>query len=104
MIDIEFYDTEEGSCPVQEYLDTLEPKLLAKTLRTIDLLETNGTKLRMPFSEHIKDGIFELRAKQSSDITRILYFSTWGIQQYLQMVSPKRPEKHPKPNRISQEI
>ena len=56
MIDIEFYDTEEGSCPVQEYLDTLEPKLLAKTLRTIDLLETNGTKLRMPFSEHIKDG------------------------------------------------
>jgi phage-related protein len=96
MIDIEFYDTEEGSCPVQEYLDTLEPKLLAKTLRTIDLLETNGTKLRMPFSEHIKDGIFELRAKQSSDITRIFIFSTWGIQQYLQMVSPKRPEKHPK--------
>lgn len=39
MIDIEFYDTEEGSCPVQEYLDTLEPKLLAKTLRTIDLME-----------------------------------------------------------------
>ena len=71
MIDIEFYDTEEGSCPVQEYLDTLEPKLLAKTLRTIDLLETNGTKLRMPFSEHIKDGIFELRAKVGSDISRV---------------------------------
>lgn len=35
MIDIEFYDTEEGSCPVQEYLDTLEPKLLAKHLEPL---------------------------------------------------------------------
>ena len=42
MFEIEFYDTQDGKCPVQEYLDSLEPKLLAKTLRTIDLLETNG--------------------------------------------------------------
>lgn len=42
MFKIEFYDTQDGKCPVQEYLDSLEPKLLAKTLRTIDLLETNG--------------------------------------------------------------
>lgn len=45
MIEIEFYDTEDGKCPLQEYLDSLEPKLLAKTLRTIDLLENNGTTL-----------------------------------------------------------
>ena len=36
MYEIEFYDTEDGACPVQEFLDTLEPKMLAKTLRTID--------------------------------------------------------------------
>lgn len=35
-----------GRCPVQELLDSLEPKLLAKTLRTIDLLEMNGLLLR----------------------------------------------------------
>ena len=29
-------------------MDSLEPKLLAKTLRTIDLLENNGTFLRGP--------------------------------------------------------
>ena len=96
MVDIEFYDTEEGSCPVQEYLDTLEPKLLAKTLRTIDLLETNGTKLRMPFSEHIKDGIFELRAKQSSDITRILYFFYVGNTAVLTNGFTKKTRKTPK--------
>ncbi len=39
MYEIIFYDTEDGKCPVQELLDSLEPKLLAKTLRTIDFLE-----------------------------------------------------------------
>jgi phage-related protein len=39
MYEIVFYDSEDGKCPIQEFLDSLEPKLLAKTLRTIDLLE-----------------------------------------------------------------
>ena len=73
-MDVEFYDTVDGKCPVQEYLDSLEPKLLAKSLRSIDLLERNGINLRPPQSEHIEDGIFVLRTKQGSDITRIFYF------------------------------
>ena len=55
MIEIEFYETEDGKCPLEEYLDSLEPKLLAKTLRTIDLLENNGTSLRGPYSEPLGD-------------------------------------------------
>lgn len=31
------------------FLDSLKPKMLAKTLRTIDLLETNGPLLREPY-------------------------------------------------------
>ena len=27
MIEIEFYETEDGKCPLEEYLDSLEPKL-----------------------------------------------------------------------------
>ena len=38
MYEIILYDTEDGRCPVQELLDSLEPKLLAKTLRTIVML------------------------------------------------------------------
>lgn len=34
MYEIILYDTEDGRCPVQELLDSLETKLLAKTLRT----------------------------------------------------------------------
>ena len=64
MYEIILYDTEDGRCPVQELLDSLEPKLLAKTLRTIDLLEINGPLLREPYSKPLENGIFELRNKQ----------------------------------------
>ena len=74
MYEIILYDTEDGRCPVQELLDSLEPKLLAKTLRTIDLLEMNGSLLREPYSKPLESGILELRTKQGSDITRVLYF------------------------------
>lgn len=59
-------------------MDSLEPRLLAKTLRTIDLLETNGPLLRESYSKYFEDGIFELRTKQGSDIARVLYFFVIG--------------------------
>ena len=58
MYKIILYDTEDGRCPVQELLDSLEPKLLAKTLRTIDLLEMNGPLLRQPYSKPLENGTF----------------------------------------------
>lgn len=96
MIEVEFYDTEDGNCPLQEYLDSLEPKLLAKTLRTIDLLEKNGTALRGPCSEPIGNGIFELRTKQGSDITRVLYFFFEGNKAVLTNGFTKKTRKTPK--------
>ena len=97
MIEIEFYETEEGKCPLEEYLDSLEPKLLAKTLRTIDLLENNGTSLRGPYSESLGDGIFELRTKQGSDITRVLYFFFVGNKAVLTNGFTKKTQKTPIP-------
>lgn len=96
MIEIEFYDTEDGRCPLQEYLDSLEPKLLAKTLRTIDLLENNGSRLRGPYSEPLGNGIFELRTKQGSDITRVLYFFFVGNKAVLTNGFTKKTQKTPK--------
>lgn len=96
MIEIEFYDTEDGKCPVQEYLDSLEPKLLAKTLRTIDLLQNNGISLRGPYSEPLGDGIFELRTKQKSNITRVLYFFYIGNKAVLTNGFTKKTQKIPK--------
>lgn len=96
MVEIDFYNTEDGTCPLQEYLDSLEPKLLAKTLRTIDLLENNGIFLRGPYAEPLGDGIFELRTKQGSDITRVLYFFFVGNKVVLTNGFTKKTQKTPK--------
>ena len=52
-MNIDFYVTESGKCPVEEFIKSLEPKMYAKVLRTIDLLETNGMDLREPYSKAI---------------------------------------------------
>src|SRR5699024_3619013 len=38
----------------------------------------NGPLLREPYSKPLENGIFELRTKQGSDITRVLYFFVIG--------------------------
>ena len=69
--------------------------MLAKLLGAISLLETNGTQLREPYSKSLGDGIFELRAKQSSNITRILYFFVVGHQIILTNGFVKKTQKTP---------
>ena len=41
--EVNFYYKADGSCPVRDFLDTLDDKMLAKLLGTISLLEANGT-------------------------------------------------------------
>ncbi|MDO4197870.1 MAG: type II toxin-antitoxin system RelE/ParE family toxin [Erysipelotrichaceae bacterium] len=95
MIQVEFYETEDGKCPVQEYLDSLEPKILAKTLRSIDLLADNGPLLRNQFSKSVGKGLFELRTKYGSNITRIIYFFFKGNKAILTNGFTKKSQKLP---------
>ena len=46
----------------------------AKIFAVLESLELNVSALREPFSKPLGDGIFEVRAKQGSDISRVLYF------------------------------
>lgn len=71
---IEFYEKKNGEIPVQEFLDTLPAKLANKTLENIAYLKENGYQVKMPKIEKLKDDIWQLRTKQSTNITRILYF------------------------------
>ena len=72
--DVDFFVKQNGDCPVREFLSSLDKKMRAKLLMDIDLLEENGPQLREPYSKHLNDGIFEIRAKQGTNITRVLYF------------------------------
>ena len=74
---VEFYEKENGEKPCLLFLNTLEVKLRAKAFRDLKLLEEKGTELRLPYSEHLDDGIFELRTKQGTNIIRNLYFFCW---------------------------
>ena len=68
MYEIIFYDTADGKCPVQDFLDSLEPK----------------------------NGIFELRTKHGSDINRVFYFFIIGQKIILTNGIIKKTAKTPK--------
>ena len=74
VFDIEFYRLANGEVPVEEFLDSLDPKMRNKAIRSLELLEEFGNTLREPNSKAMGNGLFELRIKFSSDITRIFYF------------------------------
>ena len=94
--EIELYSKENGEEPVREFILELEPKIQAKILKIIDLLENNGPSLRMPYSEHLDDGIFEIRVKQSTNISRILYFFVKGKRIILTNGFVKKTRKTPR--------
>lgn len=92
---IDFYRTADGGCPVREFLDGLEPKMRAKLLGSVALLEANGPQLREPYSKPLGDGIFEVRAKQGNNITRVLYFFFVGKHIILTNGFVKKTQKTP---------
>ncbi|MGN0255530.1 MAG: type II toxin-antitoxin system RelE/ParE family toxin [Chordicoccus sp.] len=72
--EIEFYERINGEQPAKEFILSLEKKMIAKTLDMLKLLQDNGYQLREPYSKALEDGIFELRIKSGSDISRVMYF------------------------------
>jgi hypothetical protein len=71
-----FYQ-ESGVCPVLEWLSILRvenPRAFANCRAKIELLAEFGHELRRPAADILRDGIYELRAKQGHVQYRILYF------------------------------
>ena len=79
---VEYYKKENGSMPVVDYLLSLNPKIRAKAFSEIELLEKHGGNLREPYTKSVSGakykGLFELRIKFSTDISRIFYFAFRG--------------------------
>ena len=90
-----FYQKADGSEPVKQFLNSLDKKMRAKMVRTIEALQNNGNDLREPYSKHLDDGIFELRAKVGTDISRVLYFFFLGQRVILTNGFIKKTQKTP---------
>ena len=46
----------------------------AKLVGLLQILQEKGNLLREPYSKHLDNGIFEIRGKVGTNITRVLYF------------------------------
>jgi len=69
-----FFEKENGIFPAEDFINSLDIKMSAKIYRTLQMLEVNGPALREPYSKHLDDGIFEIRVKLGSNLSRVLYF------------------------------
>ena len=102
MWEIIFYTKESGNSPVEEFLDSISNmKLRAKMIKEIELLEEFGNKLRKPHTKSIADNrgsMLELRAKQSTNISRIFFFYIKGNKIILLNGLIKKTNKTPKAN------
>lgn len=89
------YEKEDGECPVEEFLDSIDGKMAAKVTTDMKILATAGPALREPRSKELEDGIFELRTKLGSNISRVLYFFVVGKRIVLTNGFIKKTQKTP---------
>jgi Phage-related protein len=93
---IEFYERENGDVPVEEFLLSLDKKMRAKILGIMGILQEKGNQLREPYSKHLEDGIFEIRGKVGTDISRVLYFFYYEGKIIITNGFVKKTQKTPK--------
>ena len=101
MYEIEFYETEDGKCPIWDFLEAL--RLKAPTNKDariqhkqaslyIELLQQNGTHMNAEITKHLDDGIWELRPGNN----RIFYFFYQNDTYVLLHQFRKKSQKTPK--------
>ena len=97
---VEYYEKADGTRPAEEFILSQDTKMRAKIFTMLEFLESRGPELREPYSKPLGDGIFEVRAKQGSDISRVLYFFVVGRKVILTNGFVKKTAKTP-PREIS---
>ena len=93
--DVDFYHKENGDCPVDDFLESLDTKNACKSIGCCRTAGSQRTTAARAYSKFIGDGIFEIRAKQSSNITRVLYFFYIGKRIVLTNGFIKKTQKTP---------
>ncbi len=94
--EVEFYTKVNGDKPAKDFILGLDAKMRAKVLGIINVLEEKRNQLREPYSKHLDDGIFEIRGKVGTDITRVLYFFYYGKKIIITNGFIKKAQETPK--------
>jgi len=72
-----FYQEADGQAPVVDWLQELlrsNERAWVNCRARIELLAQSGHELRRPAADYLRNGIYELRAKQGHVQYRLLYF------------------------------
>ena len=69
-----FYETADGRRPVEEFIESLDQDTQDKFVIKQQLLQDFGAQLRHPHTDHLGEGIFELRFKGKEGQIRALFF------------------------------
>lgn len=91
-----FYEKRNGEVPVEDFLLSLDVKMKAKLSGIIGILQEYGNQVREPYSKYLQDGIYEIRGKVGSDISRVLYFFYHNGRIVLTNGFIKKSQKTPK--------
>lgn len=74
MYEVLFYESISDRCPMDDFLNQLQPKIRAKVEKWIEKLEKEGPRLPRPYADTVKGKIRELRIIFGSNNYRLLYF------------------------------
>jgi phage-related protein len=96
--EIEYYITRNNKCPVKEFIDSLSPEGQARYIFITRLLKEFGIAVKEPYVKQMTGHrkLFEIRIKDKSGISRILYFAHRGRKLILLHGFAKKTDKTPK--------
>jgi phage-related protein len=86
-----YFVDKDGNKPVKEFIDSLTLKEQAKVYAYIRELKKQGSNLRRPMADYLRDSIYELRPKNN----RIFYFFYLRDNAVLVHAIKKKTEKIP---------
>jgi len=69
-----FYETADGKRPVEKFIESLDAETQDKFVIKQQLLQDFGPQLRHPHTDHLGEGLFELRFQGKEGQIRILFF------------------------------
>ena len=87
-----YYETIEGVEVVESEMKSFGPKIFARILRTVDMLEEFGLELAGDYVKHVREKIWELRVSKY----RVLYFAFAGKRFILLRAFMKTTDKTPR--------
>ena len=86
---IQFYDG------VDDHILTMPPKIQARFIRLMELMEVHGANLSSPHTKSLGNGLFEIRAKAKEGIARGLFCYLQGENIIIVHAFIKKTQKTP---------